>query len=159
MPEIRDRPAGPLHAYLAGVGRDGRNRTIEEVISLPNAQIEAVHDFIQWLFPLPTRSMAQPDAPVLSGPEIAVIRADPDAAANLARATERMLRFYRETNGWLAPYDHNHLRITRIITSLKLLAGPDAARAFHRAILARHEAAGAPVNARSLRFWTQAAEA
>jgi hypothetical protein len=69
-----------------------------------------------------------------------------------------MLRFYTGTNGWLTPYDHNHLRITRIIRSLKLLMGSDAAQGFHRTILALQDAAGAPVNANSLRFWAEAAQ-
>jgi hypothetical protein len=149
--------AGPLHAYLAGLGRDRRGRPIEDVLAFPDARIEAVHDFIQWLFPLPTRSAAQPDAPILGEAEIAAIRCDPRAVANLARASERMLRFYRETDGWLTPHDHNHLRITRIITSLRHLAGQDSARAFHAGVLARHHAAGAPVNEQSLHYWAAAA--
>jgi hypothetical protein len=68
-----------------------------------------------------------------------------------------MLHFYRSTEWWLTGYDHNHLRITRILHSLKLLVGPEAARSFHNAVLAMHEAAGAPVNARSLHYWAEAA--
>jgi hypothetical protein len=69
-----------------------------------------------------------------------------------------MLRFYESTNGWLASHDHNHLRITRIIRSLRLLLGPDPAQRFDRAVLALNAAAGSPVNAGSLRFWAEAAE-
>jgi Opioid growth factor receptor (OGFr) conserved region len=149
---------GPLHAYLAGVGRDTRGRLAIAVLGFSDEKLENVHDYIQWLFPLPTRSGAQPDAPVLTEAEIRAIQADPRAIATLEEATERMLRFYRETSGWLSPQDHNHLRITRIIKSLRLLVGPDAARRFHEAIMALHDAAGAPVNPRSLRFWVEAAE-
>jgi hypothetical protein len=116
-----------------------------------------VHDYIQWLFPLPTRSAAQPDAPVLTTADIEAIRGDRKAIETLERATERMLRFYGASRDWLVAYDHNHLRITRIIRSLGLLAGPGPARRFHRAVLVMNEAAGAPVNARSLRYWAEAA--
>ena len=149
---------GPLHAYLAGAGRDGRGRLVEDVLALSDERLEAIHDYIQWLFPLPTRSAAQPDAPTLTAAEIQAIRADGRAKDNLLRAMDRMLRFYGGTNGWLTPHDHNHLRITRIIRSLRLLLGPDAAQRFHRAILALNDAAGSPVNAASLRFWAEAAE-
>lgn len=149
---------GPLHAYLAGAGRDGRGRLIADVLALSDERLETIHDYIQWLFPLPTRSAAQPDAPILTDAEIQAIRTDNRAMDNLLRATDRMLRFYGSTNGWLASHDHNHLRITRIIRSLRLLLGPDPARRFHRAILALNAAAGSPVNARSLRFWAEAAE-
>jgi hypothetical protein len=148
---------GPLHAYLAGAGPDSRGRLVTDVLGFSDDQLEAVHDYIQWLFPLETRSGAQPGAPVLTPAEIEGIRADRRAADSLAKATERMLHFYRSTEWWLTGYDHNHLRITRILHSLKLLVGPEAARSFHNAVLAMHEAAGAPVNARSLHYWAEAA--
>jgi len=148
--------AGPLHAFLAGVGRDGRGRLSADVLGFSDRELEAVHDYIQWLFPLPTRSAAQPHSPVLTPVEIDAIRADPRAVEILAAGTERMLRFYRNTRWWLTPYDHNHLRITRILHSLRLLVGPAEARAFYEAILALHEAAGDPVNTRSLHYWAEA---
>jgi hypothetical protein len=149
-------PSGALHAYLAGSGRDGRGRTIEDVLAFHDDQLEAVHDFVQWLFPLRARSGAQPNAPVLTQDEVDAIRGDPQAIANLRRGAERMLRFYRETGGWLTRDDHNHLRISRIIASLAILAGADAARAFHDAIMARHAAEGSPVNPRNLAYWSNA---
>jgi len=148
--------ASPLRPYLAGTGRDGRGRTIEDVLAFSNADIERVHDFIQWLFPLPTRSGAQPDAPVLSAAEIAAIRSDETALANLRRASERMLRFYRETGSWLARDDHNHLRITRILHALRLLHGDAAAREFYDAVMTEHAANGSPINPRNLRYWADA---
>lgn len=154
---MAESTAGPLHAFLAGVGRDGRGRLVADVLGFSDGELEAIHDYIQWLFPLPTRSAAQPHSPVLTSAEIAAIRADPRAINTLKEATERMLRFYRETRWWLASYDHNHLRITRMLHSLRLLLGPREAQHLYRAILALHEAAGAPVNARSLAYWAEAA--
>ncbi len=151
-----DHGAGPLHSYLAGIGTDYRGRHAADALGFSDDQLEATHDYIQWLFPLQTRSAAQPGAPVLTQAEIDAIRADPRAQDMLNRATDRMLSFYRATNWWLSGQDHNHLRITRIIHSLKLLIGPEAARRFHEAILALNTAAGSPVNARSLRFWADA---
>ena len=95
--------AGPLHAYLTGAGPDGRGRRIEDVLAMPDDALEVVHDYIQWLFPLPTRSMAQPDAPVLDAAEIDAIRADPRSVARLEQAAARMLRFYETTGHWLTP--------------------------------------------------------
>jgi hypothetical protein len=148
---------GPLHAYLAGRAPDHRGRSVGEVLAFTDEEAEAAHDYIQWLFPLPTRSRAQPGAPVLTESEADAIRADPQALVNLGRAAERMLASYRNTDHWLAAQDHNHLRITRIISSLRLLAGAEAARRFHDRILALHVAGGSPVNGRSLSFWENAA--
>jgi len=149
--------AGPLHAFLAGVGWDGRERLVADVLSYSDRELEAVHDYIQWLFPLPTRSAAQPHSPVLTATETAAIRADPRAVETIKAATERMLQFYRDTRWWLTSHDHNHLRITRILHSLRLLVGPDETTAFYKAILALHETAEAPVNTRSLHYWADAA--
>ena len=154
---MTEATAGPLHAFLAGVGRDGRGRLAADVLGFPDRDLEAVHDYIQWLFPLPTRSAAQPHSPILTPTEIAAIKADPRAVDTLKVATERMLRFYQDTSWWLSPHDHNHLRITRILHSLRLLVGPHEAIAFHKVILALNETAGAPVNTRSLHYWAEAA--
>ena len=62
-----------LHAYLAGRGRDDRGRTLDEVLAFSDADLERVHDYVQWLFPLPTRSLAQPGAPVLAAADIEAI--------------------------------------------------------------------------------------
>jgi hypothetical protein len=148
--------AGPLHAFLAGTGQDGAGRSIEDVLALPDGPLEHIHDYIQWLFPLPTRSMAQPTAPVLTEAETAAIRADPPAQANLRRATERMLAFYHASRSWLVWSDHNHLRISRIIQSLRILAGDAAARAFFEEISTMVAAAGAPIDPRNRRYWERA---
>jgi hypothetical protein len=149
--------AGPLHAFLAGTGRDSRGRLAADVLGFPDEPLEEVHDYIQWLFPLPTRSGAQPGAPILTQAEIDAIRADPSAQDTLRRAAGRMLRFYQDTRWWLSSYDHNHLRITRIIHSLRILTGPEEAQRFHNAVLDLNDAAGLPVNARSLEYWADAA--
>jgi hypothetical protein len=127
-----------------------------DVLGFSDDELEAVHDYIQWLFPLPTRSAAQPHSPVLTSSEIEAIRSDVRAVATLKVATERMMRFYRETPWWLTSHDHNHLRITRILHSLRLLVGPNEAKDFYMAILALNEDAGAPVNTRSLHYWAEA---
>jgi hypothetical protein len=152
------KPATRLHDFLIGLGPDGRGRLLNDVLAQDDAALEYVHDYIQWLFPLTTRSGAQPNAPILTEAEIDAIRGDETALANLRRATERMLAFYQSTDSWLARSDHNHLRITRIIASLRLLAGEAAARAFHAAILDLHDAAGSPVDPHNLAYWQRAVE-
>jgi hypothetical protein len=148
--------AGPLHAFLAGSGTDGRGRTVDAVLAFDDGALERHHDYIQWLFPLDTPSMAQPGSPVLSAAEAAAIRADPRAVATLRRAAAVMLGFYARQRHWLTHGDHNHLRITRIVKSLDSLVGHEDAKAFLTAILAHNAAAGAPVNPTSLRYWREA---
>ena len=88
--------------------------------------------------------------------DIEAIQGSIPAQASLAAATDRLAIFYLRTHGWLVPQDHNHLRITRIIRSLRLLRGDELAEAFKGFIMARVEDTQAPINARSLGFWTTA---
>jgi len=147
---------GPIVAFLEGEGTDGSGRTVFDVLAMSDAALERTHDFIQWLFPLPEPSGAVPDAPVLGPDDIQAIRDSEVAPIALAGAMERMAAFYRSTHDWLMPNDHNHLRITRIIRSLRLLAGDAEADAFRAAILARVEATRAPISLRSLGYWETA---
>ncbi len=145
-----------IHAFLRGDGTDARGRRLADVLAFDDAKIEGVHDFIQWLFPLAEASRAVPGSPVLTAGEAAAIRADLQALDGLRAAVERMQRFYMQTDRWLTGFDHNHLRITRIVTAARNLLGPAEAAAFHAAVTARNAAAGSPVNRQSLRFWQQA---
>jgi len=109
-----------LLSFLQDVGGDHRGRTLSDIWKFSDEQIASTHDFIQWVFPLDTESGAQPDAPVLihkSGP----------ATMNVERSTDWFLGFLSRSPKWLAAYDHNHLRITRMIRSNRLLLGELAA--------------------------------
>lgn len=150
--------AGPIHAFLAGRGSDGRGRRLADVLGFDDARIEGVHDFVQWLFPLREASRAVPGSPVLAAAEAEAIRADPAAREGFERGLARMARFYAGTEGWLTGFDHNHLRITRILTAARDLLGADAARAFHADLAARDDAAGNPINRESRAFWRRALE-
>jgi hypothetical protein len=146
-----------IHAFLAGTGCDGAGRSLADVLAFDDARIEGVHDFIQWCFPLPEASRAVPGAPVMTAAEAEAIRADPQAREGLTAALARMRRFYAGTDFWLGPYDHNHLRISRILSAVRALLGAEAALDFHAFATARNAEAGSPVNSESLRFWSRAA--
>ena len=118
--------------------------------------LERHHDFIQWLFPLAAPSGANRRAPVLSAEDVAEVHASGMAQIALAAATDRMAVFYLRNGHWLTPYDHNHLRITRIIKSLGLLRGPGEAEDFRQIILRRDAEVGRPVSAGSRQHWIDA---
>mgnify|MGYP001822124131 CR=1 FL=1 len=145
-----------LLLFLEGSGPDGDGRFIEEVLAFDDQKIEHVHTFIQWLFPLDEPSRAQPQSPVLAEREADLIRQSNLAQQNLLIATERMLAFYRLNRHWLGRFDHNHLRISRIIASLRLLRGEFAAAMFFREIEALVKKGGDLVNAESHSYWRRA---
>ena len=143
-----------LAAFLTGDGRDHAGRTFEDVLAFDDGALERRHDFIQWLFPLPEPSLAVPGAPVLTPDDIAALKASPKAQARMRQATERMAAFYAHGLHWRTRHDHNHLRITRIIKSLRLILGDGAADTFRQQVLELAE--GAPIDAQARRYWSEA---
>ncbi|MFL6845045.1 MAG: opioid growth factor receptor-related protein [Allosphingosinicella sp.] len=151
------REAGsPVVQFLQDTGTESRGQTIAEILALGDNELECRHDYIQWLFPLGEPSQAVPGSPVLDVSDIEVLTRSAVARRNLAAAADRMRRFYLGNAHWLCPYDHNHLRITRIISSLRLLVGDNEADEFRKAMLEQVARSGHPVNARSLAFWAKA---
>jgi hypothetical protein len=145
------------HAFLEGIGTDHRGRSIIHILAFDDQSLEAVHDYIQWLFPLPERSRFNVEAPVLTRADVEAIAASPPAQHNLLAAADRLRQFYESNSHWLTPVDHNHLRITRIIRSLRILVGAEEALAFHARIEELVAAAGNPVAREALDHWRRAA--
>ena len=142
--------------FLKGAGADEAGRNVFEVVAMTDQQIETTHDFIQWLFPLAEPSGANRRAPVLTSEDVQAIHGSGLAQIALAAGTDRMTAFYQSNGHWLVAQDHNHLRITRIIKSLRLLRGPGEAEDFRRLILRLDERAGRPVSMGSRQHWENA---
>jgi hypothetical protein len=141
------------------------------VLRFDDAALERVHDFIQWLFPLRERSGANPDAPRLDDAAITAFRVRPELRANLRRSLDRMLSFYGLTwagdrierspafgarRQWLTPGNHNHLRLTRMLISLRALGLEAEAQALYRCLREIARDAGG-VTATTLQHWDAAA--
>jgi len=135
--------------FYSGEEPDHRGRYLHEVQEWPDDQLEAVHDFIQWLFPLPEPSGFNAAAPILTRELIQEFRKRPELQQNLRVSFLRMMKFYGlqarsaeqitvtrapnftvKATVWLSPGNHNHLRITRILRCLSLLGLEAEARAF-----------------------------
>lgn len=65
--------------------------------------------------------------------------------------------FQQASRNWVKGFNHNHLRITRIIRSLRVLGLEDEAGAFFEAVSGVGVRSGR-VGGRSLMFWGRAAE-
>jgi len=116
--------------FLEGKTPDHRGRILAMLLQQTDHQAEATHDYIQWLFPLDEPSRSVNGAPVLAELDIDEIRQSSLAQANLAKSARWFLGFLERNNHWITKYNHNHLRITRVIKSLRLLASDKAADEF-----------------------------
>ena len=158
-------------------GCDVQGRTHAAILSWSDVLLETVHDYIQWLFPLPEPSGANPRAPLLTPGALAELRASDEAHRRLHAAWLRMLQFYglsaglegevvpgpsfaQRARNWLTPYNHNHLRLTRMLRSLHLLGlEAESARLFAAlAAIYQEESRGRHrISAETFRYWQHAA--
>ncbi len=164
-------------AFYAGNAPDDRGRFHDDILRFDDDSLERVHDFIQWLFPLRERSGANRAAPRLDRTAIeAFLR--PHLRSALRRSLDRMLSFYglewdgdaivkqpsfERHSGWLTPGNHNHLRLTRILASLRILGEDKAAGALFRCLAEieaeEHRNSLNRISERTFRFWREAVQA
>jgi hypothetical protein len=135
--------------FYSGTEPDHRGRHLDDIQQWADDRLEAVHDYIQWLFPLPEPSGFSAAAPVLNREVIQEFRTRPELQQKLRVSFLRMVNFYglearsgeqitvtrtpnfaTKATVWLSPGNHNHLRITRILRCLNLLGLEAEARAF-----------------------------
>jgi hypothetical protein len=171
----------PIVSFYSG-GRDDRGRTLEEIRGWPDERLEAVHDFIQWMFPTVQPSGVNPSAPLIVPHTVEAFEGDPALRDRLRASLDRMLAFYglrrsvdagggtrieidearfaARAMNWLHPNNHNHLRLTRIMDSLSALGLPEEARALRRCLVTDvYEGPGREqVTPRTYMFWLAAAK-
>ena len=122
--------------FLEGKLPDHRGRILAMLLQQTDHQAETNHDYIQWLFPLDEPSRSVNGAPVLTALDIDEIRQSSLAQANLGESARWFIGFLERNDHWITKYNHNHLRITRVIKSLRLLASDEAADEFRDKVLA-----------------------
>ena len=108
-------------AFLEHRGLDYQHRTLREVWAFSDDQIERTHDFIQWVFPTTEPSQNVIGSPFLSADELALVRASKEAKESILESSEWFMGFLSRQSNWKQGYDHNHLRVTRMLKSLTLL--------------------------------------
>ena len=164
----------PLVRFYAGTAPDAQGRMISDIWAWNDEALEAGHDFVQWLFPLPEPSAFVDDAPLLTQADIGAFAASKSLRDTLRRSFVRMLEFYgfvlvdgprvdeapdfaEKSANWLRRFDHNYLRFTRILRALTLLGLRDEALAFLDALEALHRRSGKErIGDRALGFWRNA---
>ena len=115
-----------------GVDTNPMGRLITDIWEFDDRNVEYKHDFIQWLFPLTEPSTSVFGAPVLDREDIDIIISNEVACTNITKSTDWYLGFLRRNDHWIKSCDHNHLKITRTIKSLRLLIGDKEANNFKK---------------------------
>lgn len=171
-----------LRFYDPTVAAPGpRNSTLNTILAWPDAALEYHHDYIQTLFPLPEPSPIT-SAPLVTPTILHAFRSSAPLRAQLLRALARLLAFYglrateitnpvtgggvrvvRAANwdqakrGWVTRFNHNHLRMTRILRSLRVLGLGGNAEALWGFLREDEEVRGR-VGERTIGYWRRASE-
>ena len=143
--------------FLSKEGNDFKGRTLESIWSFSDEDIERTHDFIQILFPLNKPSESAFHGYYLDSEDlIEQIRSNSIARENILKSSNWYLSFLtRNVWLWNRNYDHNQLRITRVIECLRLLISEDEADIFYDDVL-KIIKDNNKVNQTSLNFWKNA---
>ncbi len=168
--------SGPLVRFYLGMVGDSSGRFLAEIREWNYDRLEYTHDYVQWLFPTRSRSQFNSSAPTLDEEQIRDFRYSERLQAELHASFRQMLDFYgfclREGEGqmtierspgwkarfenWMTPENHNFLRITRIMTSLRTLGLATQVRALLTALELVYEKHPNVIGDRAIGFWRSA---
>ena len=168
-----------LVQFYSSEAPDDRGRMLDQILAQDDDWLESTHDYIQWVFPLNERSRFNATAPLLDTEQMHAFRENQELRDRVEGAFKRMLDFYglrlmqpeageqtveraygyedRRAN-WLTPYNHNFLRITRILKSLNLMGLDQLAAAFFIQLRMIHAEESETIGSRTLEFWRSAAD-
>ena len=170
--------ASPLVAfYSPTIAAPIHTLTLTKILDYTDPELEYHHDYIQILFPLPERSEFNPSAPIIDEATFHAFRNSKELQGQLRKAFERILSFYgfeiidstivhgitiipaanfaSASKGWVRKFNHNHLRITRILRSLRVLGLEEEAKVFLQALTDVYESTEG-IGGHSLMFWQRA---
>ena len=141
--------------FLNLEGCDFKGRTLEQIWRYSDKQIEQIHDFIQMMFPL-----NRPSTSIFHGhyldddTTIERIQANKSIKQNIIKSSQWFLSFLKRNEFWKNQYNHNHLRITRIIECLRLIVSDEEANKFYKSIL--ELSVDGKINKITLKYWQNA---
>lgn len=152
-----------LTQFYSGHGKTNDGFTFDDVLAASNEEWESCHSFIQWIFPLKESSAFNENAPILSQLD----QLDFWNAAILRKNVETMfvrtLDFFFPQDmeeiikpNWVVKTDHNHLRITRIISSLRLLGFDNLSITFFNRVMKVVDMYPDTISSTSIEFWQNA---
>lgn len=126
---------------------DSEGRMLSDIHEFTNEQLEECHDHIQWLFPLSEPSRFNPNAPLMASFDWPYFWASGTIRENLEKSFHVVFKFMKETSSDWGEFNHNHLRISRMIQCLIGCGREDLAQELF------DWAGTLPVNSKSKNIW------
>lgn len=164
--------------FYKGTATNQKGTSFENIHAMTDNELEEDHFYIQWIFPLPEASKAVPEAPILRQEDINRFRESYELKSNMLKMALKMFDFYglkvgegeskgkivkaddfdEKAQNWLTPRNHNFLRLSRIIRSMKLLGLEGLAKNFHKCLCGIYEENEEIIGSYTKQFWDEAIE-
>lgn len=129
--------------------------SFDDIMDFDYSQMETCHRWTQWVWPTKERSFFQPDVPLLNNDVINIFREDGELQNKVTQAFLKTLDFYGfklegeeekvvlQEAGWhhenplwaIQHFNHNYLRLTRILTSVRYIGHEPWSVSFKEALL------------------------
>ena len=107
-----------------------------DLLKLSDEEFESNHAFIQWAFPTNEQSYHNFNVPELDLESAVELAQDQLFVTFLEDMTARVLEFLKRNKHWVRIHDHNHLRISRALKSIRLLHSWELGNWFYCQVLA-----------------------
>ena len=141
--------------FLLAKESDFKGRMIQDIWKYSDEEIENNHDFIQILFPLNKKSQSVFHGYYLDTDDLVKsLKDDGHVKENIIKSSEWFLSFLKRHDYWKKGYNHNQLRITRVIECLRLICGDCEADIFYESI--KNLSKNANLNNKTIEFWDNA---
>ena len=125
-----------LREFLKNNETDIYHRYISEIWSFNDEQIETTHNFIQFLFPLTQPSKNSFNKIYINSDDLLYeLKSDKKVRESIIYSSNWYFSFLERNQHWQTYYDHNHLRISRVIESLNIIVSNRQANRFYKQVL------------------------
>lgn len=121
----------------------GKNRTLNELLEMNDEFWDECHHFIQWVFPTRTKSKYSENAPILTESVASQIPQE-----KYLLALQRFGEFISATD--MSTFNHNYLRMTRVLESVALILGNHTASSIFACFLYHTKL---DLSTESLQYW------
>ena len=145
-----------FYKFLKNEEADFKERYLKDIWKYNHEEIEKYHDFIQLIFPTNKQSMSVFHKYYLYDvKQIEQINNDKDIRENILYSANWFINFLENKSHWKSGYNHNQLRITRIIECLKLLVSDEEAHNFYKKVTSLIDDKNT-INKMTYKYWEDA---
>jgi len=147
--------------FYEGTISDTECRFLDDILKFSNLHLESVHNYIQFLFPNRDESAVNLSAPLLTDAIVAEFKARPELRAAVKRSLDTMIKFYdmdAKNPWWCTKNNHNYLRCTRILNTLREFGMTDELNNFHSQLMDIYENNTEVIGSITLSYWGNAFE-